>query len=171
MNKVLTFTNLQKVQVIETAIILAATMLVPFLVHLFPAINGNPAGMVFLPIFIAPLVAVFFFRTHVALVAGLLAPVLNYLLLGHPAPQMVLVLSTEIVAFVLIVNWLKNKSLVKYIVAPMAFVVAAFCAAIVTGLLGIVASPVSFWTNAIMVGFPGIILLGGINLALLKIRK
>ena len=171
MSKVLSFSGIQRLQVIETVVVLFATMLIPFLVHLAPSINGNLSGMVFLPIFIAPLVAVFFFRIHVALIAGLLAPLMNYLILGRPGTEMVLLLSTEILVFVFLLNWAKNKSILRYIAAPLAFIIASFVAANLSSLLGFIPTSFSLWTNAIVVGFPGIIIMGLINWALVNAKK
>ncbi|MGD9928684.1 MAG: hypothetical protein AB7U05_01590 [Mangrovibacterium sp.] len=171
MNNPVSAFRIEKIQVVETLIVLGATMLIPFLVHLLPDIGGNLAGKVFLPIFIAPLVAVFFFRKHVALIAGLAAPLLNYLILGRPVPEMVLIMSVEVVLFVLVVSWLKDVRHVNYLAAPLAFIGASLVAALLMSVLGVIASPFAFWMGAIVVGIPGILVLAMFNFVLLKIGK
>ncbi|MGQ8338145.1 hypothetical protein ACUNWD_16455 [Sunxiuqinia sp. A32] len=163
--------RLEKIQLTETVLVLFSTMLLPILVHMLPNVNNQLAGMVFLPIFLAPLVAVFFFKKHVAIIAGLLAPALNYLLLGRPSPEMVLILSSEVVGFVLLLGWLKNFSRVRFLAAPVSYIVSSFFAALIISYLGIVGSPFAFWTNAVIVGSPGILLMAALNLAILKFKK
>ena len=160
-----------KYQIAETVIILGATMLLPLLVHLLPAIGENPSGAVLLPVFIAPMAATFFYKKQVAIFAGIFAPLFNYLLLGSPAPQMVVMLSIEIVAFVLILGWLKNKASVRYVAAPLAYLGAVVATLFALAVSGVISNPVSFGLNAVVTAVPGIILLAIGNLVLLKFRK
>jgi len=95
---------LNKVQIKESVFVLAFSILIPFLIHFIP-VSGNPAGAVLLPIFIAPFIAVVFFRLNVAVIAALLSPVLNYLLTGNPVYGIVGIITLELVLFVFIA-WL-----------------------------------------------------------------
>jgi hypothetical protein len=158
-------------QVTETLIILAATMLLPVLVHLLPNINGNLSGAVLLPIFLAPMIAAFFYKKHVAILAGIFAPLLNYLIMGRPAPEMVIMLASEIVLFALLLVWLKNINVIRYIAAPLAYLVASLAVASVLSVVGTLANPVLFWMNSTTIALPGIILMGIINVAILRFRK
>jgi hypothetical protein len=160
-----------KYQLTQTVVILAVTMILPVLVHLLPNINGQISGAVLLPIFIAPLFASFVYKKHVAIFAGIFAPLFNYIIMGRPAPEMVITLGFEVVLFALLVSELKNLKGIKYIAAPLAFLVASFAVAIGLSVLGILANPVSFWMNSTFIAIPGILLLGVMNLAILKFRK
>lgn len=162
--------TVSRYQVSQTVLVLAATMILPLVIHLIPNINGNLSGAVLLPIFWAPMFAAFTYKRHVAIFAGIFAPLLNYLILGRPAPEMVVTLGFEIVAFALIVSELKNLSIVKYVAAPVAYLVASLV--VVTGM-SFFNEHLSFsmWVNATRVAIPGIVILGLANLVLLRFSK
>lgn len=157
-------------QIAQTVVILAATMALPVLVHLLPNINGNLSGAVLLPIFIAPMLATFFYKRHVAIFAGIFAPLLNYLLMGRPAPEMVITLGFEVVAFVLLLSWLKNLKGIQYLAAPLSFLLASLITMLGWSVVGN-AEPVSLWLNSTAVAIPGILLLAILNIVLLKLKK
>lgn len=160
-----------KYQITQTIVILVATMILPVLVHLLPNINGQISGAVLLPIFLAPLFAAFVFKKHVAIFAGIFAPLFNYLIMGRPAPEMVITLGFEVVLFALLVSELKNLKGINYIAAPLAYLVVSFVVAFGLSVFGSLTNPVSFWLNSTFIAIPGILLLGVINLAILKFRK
>lgn len=162
--------TVSRYQISQTVLVLAATMILPLFIHLIPNINGNLSGAVLLPIFWAPMLATFVYKRHVAIFAGIFAPLLNYLILGRPTPEMVVTLGFEIVAFALLLGWLKNLSIVKYVAAPVAYLVASLL--VVTGM-SFFNEHLSFamWVNATTVAIPGILLLGLANLALLRFSK
>ncbi len=122
MEQNITLQQKQGLQVKQTVLILAATMLTPFFVHLFPPIGNVPLGAQLLPMFYAPFIAVIFFRKHVALLAALLAPTLNYLITGFPSVQLVTILTFELLLFVQIVSLLNNYEKLAYVKAPLAYV-------------------------------------------------
>jgi hypothetical protein len=160
-----------KYQVTQTMVILAATMLLPVLVHLLPNISGQISGAVLLPIFLAPMFATFVYKKHVAIFAGIFAPLLNYLIMGRPAPEMVITLGFEVVLFVLVLSWLKNLKGIQYVAAPLAYLAVSLVAAFGLSVLGNLTDPVSFWMNGTLIAIPGIILMGIINVAILRFRK
>lgn len=162
--------TVSRYQISQTVLVLAATMILPLVIHLIPNINGNLSGAVLLPIFWAPMCATFVYKRHIAIFAGIFAPLLNYLILGRPTPEMVVTLGFEIVAFALLLGWLKNLSIVKYVAAPVAYLVASLL--VVTGM-SFFNEHLSFamWVNATTVAIPGILLLGLANLALLRFSK
>lgn len=160
-----------KYQVTQTIVILVATMILPVLVHLLPNINGNISGAVLLPIFLAPMFAAFIYKKHVAIFAGIFAPLFNYLIIGRPAPEMVITLGFEVVLFVLVLGWLKNLKGIQYIAAPVSYLIISFGVATGLSLMGKLADPVSFWMNSTFIAIPGILLMGMINLAILRFRK
>ena len=160
-----------KYQVTQTMIILAATMLLPVLVHSLPNISGQISGAVLLPIFLAPMVATFIYKKHVAIFAGIFAPLLNYLIMGRPAPEMVITLGFEVVLFVLVLSWLKDLKGIQYVAAPLAYLAVSLIAAFGLSVVANLADPVSFWLNGTLIAIPGIILMGIINIAILRFRK
>jgi hypothetical protein len=160
-----------KYQVTQTLVILAATMLLPVLVHLLPSIGSNLSGAVLLPIFFAPMIAAFFYKKHVAIFAGIFAPLLNFLIMGRPAPEMVITLASEIVLFVLVLGWLKDIKGLRFAAAPVAYLIASLIVALGISMVGNLINPVSFWMNSTMIAIPGILLMGMINLAILRFRK
>lgn len=170
MKNALTLQAVSKYQISQTVLVLAATMILPLVIHLIPSINGNLSGAVLLPIFWAPMVAALVYKKHVAILAGIFAPLLNYLILGRPAPEMVVTLGFEIVVFALILGWLKNLDLVKYVAAPVAYLVASLL--VVVGM-SFFNEHLSFavWVNATTVALPGIVLLGLANLVFLRFSK
>lgn len=160
-----------KYQITQAFAILAATMILPVLIHFFPNINGHLSGAVLLPIFWAPLFATFVYKKHVALFAGIFAPLLNYLIMGRPAPEMVVTLGFEVVLFVLLLGWLKNLKVIQFFAVPLAYLVASMITAFGLSLLGNISDPVTFWMNSALIAIPGIILMGLINVAILKFRQ
>ncbi len=160
-----------KYQLTQTAVILAATMVLPVLIHLFPNINGNLSGAVLLPIFWAPMVAAFLYKKHVAILAGIFAPLLNYLIMGRPAPEMVVTLGFEVVLFVLFLSWFKDLKVIQYLAAPLAYLIASLLVVLGLSVLGNLTNPVSFWMNSSAIALPGILLMGIFNIAIIRFRK
>jgi hypothetical protein len=160
-----------KYQITQTVAILATTMILPILIHLLPNINGNISGAVLLPIFFAPMIATFIYKKHVAIFAGIFAPMLNFLIMGRPAPEMVITLGFEVVAFVLILGLLKNFNIIRYFAAPLAYLISSLIVVFGLSIIGNLVNPLSFWLNSTIVAIPGILLMGILNIAILKFRK
>jgi hypothetical protein len=168
--KTLTLQDAAKYQITQTFAILVATMALPLVIHLLPNMNGNLAGAVLLPIFWAPMFAAFVFKRHVSILAGIFAPLFNFLILGRPAPEMVVMLSFEIVLFSVIISWLKNQKIIGYLAAPLAYIIASLA---VVGGMSFFVKHLSFesWANSTLVAVPGILLLTVANLLLIRFRK
>jgi len=160
-----------KYQLTQTIVILAATMILPVLVHLLPNINGQLSGAVLLPMFLAPMFAAFMYKKHVAIFAGIFAPLLNYLIMGRPAPEMVVTLGFEVVLFVLVLSWFKDLKGIQYFAAPLAYLITSLIVAAGLSWMGNLTNPVSSWINSTVIAIPGILLIGIINLAILRFRK
>jgi len=92
--------RLRSLQLDQVALVVAVTCGLPLFVHAIPVTGGLLAGAVWLPIFYAPLMAVFFCLPHVALTSALLAPTINRLLTGQPDLLTIKMLTTELVIFV-----------------------------------------------------------------------
>jgi len=95
---------IDKLLIKEMVFVLVFSVLLQVLIHLIP--SGNvPAGAYLLPLFYAPFIAVLFFRLQVGIVVALLSPLCNYLITGNPVPELLGVITIELVAFVLLSNW------------------------------------------------------------------
>ena len=156
-------TFLNKVQVKESIIVLAFSVLIPFLIHFVP-VAGTPAGAVLLPIFIAPFAAIVFFRLNTGLIAALLSPVLNYLITGNPVYGTVGIITFELVLFVLISSLLIKFNPIKYIAAPVSVIISMFT-------VQLIFSPAGHFTVVLTAGLPGIILISLINILILSFAK
>ena len=158
-------------QVSQTVLVLAATLILPILIHLLPNINGNISGAVLLPIFFAPLIATFLYKPHVAIFAGIIAPLLNYLISGRPSPQATTSMGIEIVLFVWMVYRLKDINTIRYVAAPISYLISSLIVALGLSVFSNVVDPFTLWGNCMFTAIPGILSLGLVNLAMLKLRK
>jgi hypothetical protein len=154
---------LSKLQIKASVCVLTFSILIPFLIHFVP-VSGNPAGAVLLPIFIAPLIAIIFFRFHVGLIAALLSPLLNYLLTGNPVLGTVGIITSELCLFVIIASLLKNIKFVKYFVAPVGVILSIF-------FTQLFFSSVSHIAVVLTIGLPGIIIISLLNILISSLVK
>jgi len=155
--------SLNKLQIKESVFVLAFSILIPFLIHFIP-VSGNPAGAVLLPIFIAPFIAVVFFRLNVGLIAAILSPMLNYLLTGNPLYGTVGLVTVELFLFVLISRPLIKMNYIKYFAAPVSVIISMFAAQLIF-------SSVSHFVVVFTTALPGIILISLINLLIFPLAK
>ena len=155
--------SLNKLQIKESVIVLAFSILIPFMIHFIP-VSGNSVGAVLLPIFIAPFIAVVFFRLNVGLSAAILSPVLNYLLTGNPVYGTVGIITIELCLFVLIAKLLINLKYVKYFAAPISIVISMF-------FTQIVFSSLNHFTFVLYTALPGIILISIINVLIFPLSN
>ena len=161
-------------QIRETVLILGISLVLPFLVHSFPTEASIPLGARLLPIFYAPFVAVLFFRFHVGLIAGILAPMVNYLITGFPEWQQVALLSFELGAFATCTHLLIRHKKIQWVLAPMAFIFAkVFSTSLIcyfpmlkAGML-----PTQYFEMTISIAWAGIIMLWIINVLAIKLRQ
>ncbi len=84
----------------ELGILLALSLLFPFLIHLVPVPDDVRLGPKLLPMFYAPLLGALLGRTRSAILVALAAPWLNWLLTSHPAPLGAVVMSLQLAVFV-----------------------------------------------------------------------
>jgi hypothetical protein len=154
---------LNKLQIKESVAVLAFSILIPFLIHFIP-VSGSPAGAVLLPIFIAPFIAVVFFRLNVGIIAALLSPVLNYLLTGNPIYGIIGIITLELSLFVLITWLLIKVKFVKYFAAPVGVIISMFISQIIF-------SSLSHFAAVLIVGLPGIVLISLINILIFPLAK
>ena len=162
---------LQKVQIKEITLLLAASLLIPFLIHLIPPANGIRLGAVLLPMFYVPLIAVTFYKFHTALVVTAFAPILNYFLTGSPKLTSVPLLTFEVLVFVLImILFLRYKKLNKSSTL-ISILTALVVPPVVLGLFSSSGYSVEHLLISLRNAVPGIILLTLLNIVLLRLRN
>jgi hypothetical protein len=154
-----------------TVLALAATLLIPFLVHLIPAPGPVPIGARLLPMFYAPFVAAALFRYPVGLAAGVLAPVINHLLTGRPALPLMGILSVELAASVLVAAALLRVPYLRWVAAPLSYlgakVVSTTLLALLPGWMPGTA-PLDFAFSSVANAWPGLVILLILNVAVLR---
>lgn len=163
-----------RLQIKETVLILALSILIPFLIHLFLAYNGVPVGAIVLAMFFAPYIAIRYFNFHVGIIAALLAPILNYFVTGHPATGLIPLMTLQLALFVISSRLLNEVKVFKYMNTLFAYIltiaVSALVLLIFPGLM-FAASVGSYFESAFITGFPGILLLVLVNVALVQFDK
>ncbi|MFC1807776.1 hypothetical protein ACFL0T_05380 [Candidatus Omnitrophota bacterium] len=160
-------------QVDKICIVLAAASIVPFLLHLIPYGSGREIGPIWLPIYYAPFLAVFFFKPHVSLITALAAPSLNRLFTGSPMPGVLWQLTIELFLFILLANllYVKHKrwvgvSLVSILLTKAISRIFSYTAA---GLFGLGMQQFSFFLS-ISRALPGMTVLLIINIAVVLLK-
>jgi len=144
--------------------------LLPFLIHLIPSGNAIPLGARLLPIFYAPLLAVWLFHPAVALASSLLMPYLNHALTGMPTFEMALILSAELSVFSLVALALRQR----WPRLPLTALVAVIAGKVVSALLLFVIplvplSPWAYLTSSTVNAMPGLLVLLALNLTLIRL--
>lgn len=157
----LNLTSTQKknllVQVPATFITVTLMILLPFLVHFIPLTGKTPLGARLLPIFYAPLAAIFLSHPLVSVASGLIAPYLNYLLTGQPTLAIAPALSVELVIFSATLVSLNHKKQTHFWAAPAAFGLARLGSGLVTYLMG--SFSLGAWLAGLGNAWPGLIIL------------
>lgn len=161
MNIVTLRKTLVQLQVKETALVLAVSVILPFVIHLIPLFAGMPTGAMLLPMFYAPFIAVILFQPHVAIIAGLLSPTLNSLLMGYPLPEIITILTLELVVFSVIAYLIHRRWKNFRGTAPLAYLASVLIVACVLG-------SIDFFLQTIVNALPGIAVLTLINIFLLR---
>lgn len=150
----------------ELGVLLALSVLFPFMIHILPVPGDSQWGPRLLPMFYAPLLAALWGRVRSAAVVALVAPWLNWALTSHPAPPMALVTMIELAVFVLVVRLLLAGVGPRWYLAAPAYLGAMTVAALVTGLFPalIGGRPALGWAaQSVVTGEPGIVILLLIN--------
>lgn len=148
-----------------TAVTVLAALLLPLLFHLLPVSGGVPLGMRLLPIFYAPFLAAVFFPSLVSLSAALLAPLVNHLLTGRPAPEMAVVLTLELLVFTGIVLLARRRWPRFMVLAPLAYLVAKLVALLVLAPFAATSLSAQAFFASLQTGLPGILALSLLNIA------
>jgi len=150
----------------ELGILLCLSVMFPFLVHIIPVPEDSRLGPRLLPIFYAPLLAVLLGRQGTAVAVALLAPWLNWALTSHPAPAGAIVMTIELLAFVLAMRAMLPRAGARWYLAAAAYLAAqaaaALAAAAFPALIGGRES-LSWAVQCLATGLPGIAILVLIN--------
>jgi hypothetical protein len=145
------------------AMVITMTFMVvlPIFVHIFPGIGNTPLGAFLLPIYFAPLIAIFLFHPLVSVFAGLTVPYLNYLLTGQPVLPVATSLTIELVLFSIVMLYFSGLKVNNYWFVPLAFGLGKIGSA----LFGIFSGSFLFfgWINGILYSIPGLLLLVLLN--------
>lgn len=149
-------------QIDKLAFVLVAMFCLPLLFHLIPQTTQNPLGVVWLPIFYAPLVAVVCFNRRVAILAAIMSPTLNMILTGMPSLSMARLLTLELVVFVLTAQLIFRVNKRFWALGAVSCLAAKFVS---TGLFQ--AGSLSF-SSSIITAVPGIVALLFIGLITIK---
>jgi hypothetical protein len=150
----------------ELGVLLALSVMFPFMIHLIPVPEDSQWGPRLLPMFYAPLLAALWGRVRSAAAVALLAPWLNWVLTSHPSPPLAVVTMVELAGFVLVVRGLLAGVGPQWYLAAPAYLAGMAAAAVVTfcfpALIG--GRPALAWAaQCVMTGEPGIVILLVIN--------
>jgi hypothetical protein len=106
----------------EMGVLLALSLMFPFLIHLLPVPEDARLGPRLLPMFYAPLLGALLGRTWSAVAVAVAAPWLNWLLTTHPAPRGAIVMTVQLLVFVAVVRGLIGRFGARwYFAAPAYF--------------------------------------------------
>ena len=162
------FEAIKNLQIVETVLLLAGSVFLQFIIHLIPS-TGTPLGAVLLAMFYAPLIAIIFFRIHVALVVGLLSPIINYLVTGAPKAELLTLMTVELVVFTVLLYFFLNINGIKKISALLAVLIALLISPSILSLIDI--AQTNNIIQSITLAVPGIAILSLLNYFLLRYKE
>lgn len=146
----------------EIGLLLALTLLFPFLIHLIPGSDDSRLGQRLLPMFYSPLLGVLWGRTRSAAIVAVVAPWLNWLLTQHPSPPSATLMSLELLTFTLAVATLRARLGLRWFIALPAYIIGRaatiILAAVVPSLIN--HRPLLDWaTTSTVQALPGLAVL------------
>jgi len=148
---------------------LAGAILLPAAVHLLPDVANIPMGARLLPMFLAPLVAIYLERPAVGITAAALAPILNNAITGSPARPMLTSITIELVLFSLIISLAHGRWPRFAATAPLAYVIARAAAMATLAAFGDSSWPTGAgFLRGLALAVPGIVLLTLLNIVLVR---
>lgn len=158
-------------EVDKLVLVLSAMLVLPLCVHLIPSPASVRLGSILLPIFYAPLLAARRYRWHVAVLAGVLSPMINMWITGHPSGVMTSMLTVELVFFVSLLKLFLKANAKSYFTAPAAYMASKVCSLGIFQLM-IAGRSLAFTWNAyassLERALPGILILLALNLFAVK---
>ncbi len=164
--------ELKTVQVRPVLLLLAATCILPILIHLIPTAGAVPIGAKLLPIFYVPLIALIFYGLPVAMIIAVAGPLINYLLTGNPQWELVILFSFELLVFTLITGFLLKNTFTKWISAPLGLLAAKGMSMglLVFFPLLLQKAPLDYFSQSISNGLIGLVILTLIAIGAIKYR-
>ena len=150
----------------EMGILLALSVMFPFMIHIIPVPGDSQLGARLLPMFYAPLLAALWGRARSAVVLALAAPWLNWALTLHPAPLGAVVMMAELLGFVLVMRLLLTKVGAHWSLAAPAYFAGKIAAVVAVSLLPALIggrAALGWAAQSVVIGAPGIAILVLIN--------
>jgi len=165
---------INRLQVKETVLLLSLSVLIPFLIHLLPEINGVPMGAILLAMFLAPLIAVRYFKFHVGLLIAFLSPVINSLITGNPKTILLPLLTFQLILFVISLKLIRISKITEKasILFPFLFcvIISFFVINIFPSILPGIKADMFLWSS-LFNALPGIILLTLSDFVIRKLKR
>ncbi|MSU66077.1 MAG: hypothetical protein EXS38_08280 [Opitutus sp.] len=150
----------------EVGILLALSLMFPFLIHILPVPEDARLGPRLLPMFYAPLLGALLGRTRSALIVAVVAPWLNWALTSHPIPPIAFVMTLQLLTFVGVLRALLARLGSRWFLAAPAYVgcvmVGALTVALFPGLIG-GRAPMPWAAQGFVASWPGLVALVLIN--------
>ena len=144
--------------------------LFPFLIHPIPASGNIPLGSRLLPLFYAPLLAIWLFYPAIGLVSSLLMPFINYAFTGMPVFNVTVMLSVELSVFSLVLLALKNRWNRQPLLAPFAVLAGKIVSSLLLFVILLVPlSPWAYFSSSVVNALPGLLVLLTLNLMLIRL--
>lgn len=161
-------------QIQELTVVLAGTVILPIAIHMIPSYGGLPMGSRLLPMFYTPFIAISFLNPHVGLTAAFLAPSLNALITGLPAPGVRTLLTIQLVIFTTLSYFILKKWPKFWGAAPLSYLLALLSSSLILYFIPqilIQNKPSVYLINTLTSGLPGILILFLINIMVVKLKK
>ena len=162
---------IKNLRVAETMLLLLGSVILQFIIHLIPPVNGIPLGQILLPAFYAPLIAILFFRLHVGLIAAIAGPILNYFITGAPKPEILAALTIEVAIFTIVYNILINDTRIKNTSAFISIIAAVLFSFLLLPILDESSFANANFLQSFIIIIPGIVLLSFLNIFLLRYKS
>jgi hypothetical protein len=143
----------------ELGILLTLSVMFPFLIHLLPVPETSRLGARLLPMFYAPLLAALWGRVATAWLVALIAPWLNWTLTGHPTLPGGIMLTIQLLGFVVVVRLLLSRAGLRWFMAIPAYLAgmgAALLAALVFPALIGGRPPLDWLVQSVVRSLPGV---------------
>lgn len=143
----------------EISVLLALSLLFPFMLHLVPVPDDVRLGPRLLPMFYAPLLGALLGRISSAVAVAVIAPWLNYLVTGHPWPRGCVMMNLQLLTFVVLLRWLLARFGPRWFLAAPAYflcmLVAAAAGALRPELIN-GAPALAWYLRVVTMGLPGV---------------
>ncbi len=155
----------------EIGILLALSILFPFMIHVLPVPDDARLGPRLLPMFYAPLLAALLGRTRSAVTVAIVSPWLNWAVTSHPIPPVGLVMTVQLLVFVAVVRGMMIRMGPRWFLAGPAYLAAVAGAAMVVAVFPALngGRPVWAWmAQGVTTALPGIGVLLLINTLVIR---